>query len=491
MSGLSLESVLLEYGASEVSAMDVYSDIFQLGYGFIQTEGEPSGEHKANPIIVGSFGGHYDDGGKLKGDRVRRRILFEDTFEDTLAEFSDANWAITNGLTYWGRANTADAQSKMCALIFDLDGQDDGTLTAFLYNCRSDYPIYPEPNYIILSGHNVHLYYVLEEPADLYPNTKSLLKDMKYRLTDRMWNKYTSREWEHPQHQGINQGFRIIGGKTKDGGTVRAFRVNTHPFSLEELNGFLPSDQQVDLSKKWRETRYTLEQAKEKFPDWYEKVIVNGGHADGSWDAKEDLYNWWLRKIRGGASYSHRYFCLMALAIYAVKCGITDRDRVKADMESLVPFLDSIDPEHPFGNDHEVENALECLDLRYKKFPIKDLERISGMAIPKNKRNYRKQPQHMEYLNGLRKMRRDVLGENEYENSGRPKGSGEKRDLIRAYAREHPDASHSEVAKALGVSRTTVIKWLRDWKRDTDGLPDGAWYEGGHIHVDMTEPKAD
>ena len=34
--------------------MDVYSDIFQLGYGFIQTEGEPSGEHKANPIIVGS-----------------------------------------------------------------------------------------------------------------------------------------------------------------------------------------------------------------------------------------------------------------------------------------------------------------------------------------------------------------------------------------------------------------------------------------------------
>ena len=34
MSGLSLESVLLEYGASEVSAMDVYSDIFQLGDGF-------------------------------------------------------------------------------------------------------------------------------------------------------------------------------------------------------------------------------------------------------------------------------------------------------------------------------------------------------------------------------------------------------------------------------------------------------------------------
>ena len=37
--------------------MEVYSDIFQLGDGFIQTEGEPGGLHKANPIILGSFGG--------------------------------------------------------------------------------------------------------------------------------------------------------------------------------------------------------------------------------------------------------------------------------------------------------------------------------------------------------------------------------------------------------------------------------------------------
>lgn len=439
--------------------MEVYSDIFRLGDGFIQTEGEPGGLCKANPIILGSFGGHYNSDGKLVGDRRRRRILFEDTFEETLAEFRDANWAITNGLTYWGRANTADAQSKMCAMIFDLDGQDDGALTAFLYNCRSDYPVYPEPNYIILSGHNVHLYYVLEEPADLYPNTKSLLKDMKYHLTDRMWNKHTSREWEHPQHQGINQGFRVIGGKTKDGGTVRAFAVNTHPFSLEELNDFLPPEQQVDLSKKWRETRYTLEQAKERFPEWYEKVIVGGGRADGSWNAKEDLYNWWLRKIRAGATFSHRYFCLMALAIYAVKCGITDRKRVKADMDSLVPFLDSVDTEHPFGNDHEVENALECLDLRYKKFPIKDLERISGIAIPKNKRNYRKQALHLR----MARSNLEILSEDAgHALQGRPKGSGEKRELIRSYAREHPDANHSDIAKALGVSRSTVIKWLKD-----------------------------
>ena len=446
---MSLESVLLEFGASEVSAMEVYSDIFDLGSGFIQTEGEPGGRHKANPIILGSFDG-----------RRRRRILFEDTFEETLAEFQQADWAITNGLTYWGRANTADAQSKMCAMIFDLDGQEDRTLTAFLYNCRSDYPIYPEPNYIVLSGHNVHLYYVLDEPADLYPNTKSLLKDMKYHLTDRMWNFYTSTEWENPQHQGINQGFRIIGGRTKDGGTVRAFRVNTHPFSLEELNEFLPSDQQVDLSSKWRRTRYTLDEAKELFPDWYEQVVVDGRRATGLWKVKEDLYNWWIRRIREGATFRHRYFCLMALAIFAVKCGIEDRERVKADMEALVPFLDSIDPEHPFGNDGEVEAALECFDLRYATFPRRDLEKITAVEMPPNKRNGLKQEQHL-YLARRRKEDMKAIGLPMRNPEGRPRGSGTKAAKIRAYAAEHPDASQRQIAKALGVSPTTVNKWLK------------------------------
>ena len=204
------------------------------------------------------------------------------------------------------------------------------------------------------------------------------------------------------------------------------------------------------------------------------------------WRVKEDLYDWWLRKIREGATYSHRYFCLMALAIFATKCGITDRGRVKADMESLVPFLDSIDPEHPFGGDGEVESALECFDLRYATFPRRDLEKITAIAMPANKRNGLKQNQHL-YLARRRKEDMKAIGVPMKNREGRP----DKRDLVLGYAREHPDASHAEVAKALGVSRTTVIKWLRDWKRDTDGLPDGAWYENGHVHVDMTEPKTD
>lgn len=110
------------------------------------------------------------------------------------------------------------------------------------------------------------------------------------------------------------------------------------------------------------------------------------------------------------------------------------------------------------------------------------------MAIPKNKRNYRKQALHLR----MARSNLEILSEDAgHALQGRPKGSGEKCELIRSYAREHPDANHSDIAKALGVSRPTVIKWLRGWRCDTDGLPDGAWYENGHVHVDMTEPRAD
>lgn len=465
-----MEGVLGSWGGQAVSAMDVYADVFRLGSGAIQRDGEDGGSFKTNPIIIGKKG----------NGRVARRIMFEDTFEETLTEFQGYDWAFLNGLTYWGRRNDAASQSKMYAMVFDLDGVTPKTLNNFLSGALNA-GAYPVPNYVVLSGHGVHLYYVFEEPVSFYPNTKTQMKALKYALTDKMWNQYTSTD-KHVQHQGINQGFRIVGGKTKiDGVRVKAYRVNTHPVTVEQLNEFVPEDKRVDMSKVWPESRMTLAEAKEKYKEWYERRIL-GNAPRGTWQAKEDLYRWWIRQIESGATYGHRYFCVMCLAIYAVKCGIFDKERVKSDAMSLLPFLDGLNPDDPF-TESDVDSALECLDERYITFPRDDISALSGIWIPKNKRNYRKQPQHMEYLNGLRKMRRDILGEDEYGKNGRPKGSGTKRDLIREYAIDYPDASHSEIARALGVSRPTVVKWLKpgwraEWRlhdKDTEGLPPGAW----------------
>lgn len=450
-----LEDVLRDWGAYEVSPMDVYTDMFKLGEGYIQQSGEPSGEYKSNPV------GYYRNKGADKG---HFRVLFEDTFEETLKELQEADgFSILNGITYFGRRNVQEHASKMFALIFDLDGVTDKTLNAFLSGAMN-VDAYPIPNYIALSGHGIHLYYLFEEPVSLYPYIKLQLKELKYALTDKLWNAYTSTE-EKVQHQGINQGFRVLGGRTKDNAserTVRAFRLNTHPFSLDQLCEYVPEQHRVDRDKLWKEKKYTLEQAQKKFPEWYQKVVVNGDRSRTYWDISEKvngdnpyaLYDWWKRQIRAGASYHHRYFAIMCLAIYGVKCQ-KPYEEVEADALALVPFLNEINPEEPFTK-NDCLTALECYDSRYCTFPIKDIEKISGITIERNKRNGRKREQHVQVMNTMKALKKQ-LGEEV--NEGRPKGSGTAQKKVQQFRAEHPEASVTSVAKALGISRTTVYKW--------------------------------
>ena len=44
--------------------------------------------------------------------------------------------------------------------------------------------------------------------------------------------------------------------------------------------------------------------------------------------------------------------------------------------------------------------------------------------------------------------------------NGRPVGSGTKERLVLEYIAEHPEDSAMEIARALGISRTTVYKYI-------------------------------
>lgn len=49
-------------------------------------------------------------------------------------------------------------------------------------------------------------------------------------------------------------------------------------------------------------------------------------------------------------------------------------------------------------------------------------------------------------------------------------GAPTKASLVREYAAAHPDASRSAIARELGISRTTVIKWLRNVPEEPEGV---------------------
>ncbi len=440
-----LEDVLKEHGAIEVDAMAVYKDMFGLGYGLIQENGEVKGQFKANPI------GYYKNG----SSKGHFRVFFDDTFEETLKELQEADFAIVNGVTYFGRKNLQAHASKMYAMIFDLDGVTDKTLDLFLNFCEvKEYDFKPMPNYIALSGHGLHLYYIFEEPIPLFPNIKIQLKALKYGLTEILWNDDTS-TLEKRQYQGINQGFRPIGGKTKiDGVRVRAFKLRNTPYSIEELNKYVDEENKVDLSRIYKERTMTLAEAKKKYPEWYADKIVNKQPRQ-YWDIKPDLYNWWKRKLLepNKVTYHHRYFCVMCLAIYGAKCNIP-YEQVEEDALGLIDYMNQsvTHGDDEFGK-ADVYSALECYDRRYCTFPLDDIEKLSAISIPRNKRNGRKQKDHIKLMNFVRD---EINGNKDWRNK---EGAPTKEEIVKSWRAENPKGKKEDCHRATGLSRDTIRKW--------------------------------
>lgn len=432
------------WNGEEVDALEVYGDIFRLGEGLIQREGVESRDFKSNPIAY------------WKNDKDQKghyRIMFDDTFPEILKECQEADFCIVNGITYYGRKNLQSSAGKMSSLIFDLDGVTEKGLRALWSQCVNA-EILPLPNYLILSGHGVHLYYVMEDPVPLYPNIKIQTKALKYALTEKMWNMYVTNDWDKVQYQGINQGFRVIGGKTKiDGVRVRAFRIHSTPYTLTQLSQYVPEESRVDESKIWKESRMSLQEAKEKYPEWYEKRVKNKGER-GHWTTKRDLYDWWIRKIREGAQLHHRYFDIMCLAIYGVKAGISEEE-LRKDALGLIPFLNSIAPEEPF-TESDVESALECYDERYFTFPREDISKLSGIVLHANKRNGRKQEIHLQRARAVQMI---DYPDGEWRNKeGRPN----KIDQVRKWRSDHPEGKKIDCIRETGLSKSTVY---RHWEK--------------------------
>lgn len=108
----------------------------------------------------------------------------------------------------------------------------------------------PMPTFLIISGAGLHVYYVFREPVDLYPNIKVQLKSLKYDLTFRMWEyKATSK--------------------------LEAFRTGER-VTLDYLNAYAKPENRVDVNKPFSPSKMTRAEAKEKYPEWYERVVVRG-----------------------------------------------------------------------------------------------------------------------------------------------------------------------------------------------------------------------
>lgn len=369
---------------------------------------------------------------------------------------------IISPVSYAGRNRTSKNARFMYALCIELDGlryHQDG-FPVGLYNllkqCSTESGYLPRPTYIVASGNGVHLYYKFVKPVPCFDNVKTSLAKYKHLMTTKIWNRYITDlcSKEQVQQQSVFQGFRMVGTRTKSGDVCEAYRVGD-PVTLEYLNGFVPDKFKIAIAYK---SDLPLARAKELYPSWYDRKIVNGDLSRGHWVCNRALYDWWIRQIEDGASVGHRYFCLMCLCIYAVKCDI-DFDELEKECYRLMHKFEllTVDEDNHFTLS-DVQSALDIYRAKGDKlytYPVDYISSHSGIEIKKNKRNGRKQADHIKYMQGIKQLKLS-LGEDV--KGGRPKGTT-KHIEVQKWRYDNPNGSKAECIRDLQLSKPTVYKW--------------------------------
>lgn len=416
-----------------------------------------------NPIV---FYQEVVDGQKKNRHRI---ILKED--DESLRFLSGRKFAIMSPITYVGRNNTQENARYLYALAFDLDG-----VSMRCHHKMFDLVekgIIPMPNIIVNSGHGYHLYYLLENPVALYPVIVPLLNRVKHGLTNILWNMGTS-ELEDRQYQSILQSFRLPGTLTKFGKRIRAFVTRSDRYTLEDLNGYLskyklsPEELFVCTGKaKYNPKGVTLSEAERMWPEWYFSRVVQKKRVGRKWHVNRAVYDWWLHLLQEAddeIKEHHRYWCILTLVIYAVKCDVP-RDEVLADALALVSKMDSYTKtEDNHFTESDVYDAMLAYDENYNKWPIKTIEDTTTIRIERNRRNGRKQDEHLMIARATRDIVSKQRGKRSWrDGNGRPYAipdNSKECALVTSWRKENPDnMNKSQCAKETGLDRKTVRKW--------------------------------
>ncbi len=437
----------------EVTAKEFYRDVFTHHF---ENEGIDTSKTtgRGNMMCI-----NKKANGKLHTD------IITEEFRDNLdVIYKDNDCALIPLVTFYGRTAKAVNARYIFGIAIDLDYVDIGNLHNIVSQYQND--IIPVPTYIVNSGTGIHLYYLWNEPLPAYPMNRKAVTAFKKALTKIVWNGYTSTHeplvWDPQkkrykdirQYQGCVQGYRVVGSLSKlgTGYPVTAFKVG-NKYDFEDLNKWLlDEDQQYALHEENRyKSELSLQEAKEKYPDWYERKIIRK-ELPKKWNKSSKLYEWFFNRIIDECRFGHRYHCICMLTVYAVKCDIP-KDKVLADAMSLYEPLNYLNPEMPFTKD-EIEKAVNGF---YKEesstLPITSISGLSGIDIQKSKRNGRTQEKHLERLRSLQKV---DYPDGEWRNKD---GAPIKEHLIKEWKQAHLDGNKSQCAKDLGLSRTTVIKW--------------------------------
>lgn len=409
-----------------------------------------------------------------KDDRRRpaHKLLLGNDGGESLAFVKGREFAILSPVTFVGRTNTYGNARMLYAFAIDLDGvgvREVGWLLAGMKKGG-----YPPANIIVNSGHGLHVYYLLEEPVAMYQTRLKTLNKMKSELTRCLWA-VSKLGIARAQIQSVVQGFRIPGTKTKFGREIVAFCNPSVPlYTLDALNEScghaILKDEEIGMLKErhpHNPAAVRLEEARRLWPEWYNSRVLQKKRVGRVWNVSRALYDWWLAKLRDGKEVEvhHRYWCILTLVVYAVKCGV-GREEVERDALSLVRAFDrkTETVDNPF-TDEDVRDAMRAYDEGYNTWPLRVIKSTTGITIERNKRNGRTSAEHVKIMNLIRDNVTHPDGKWR-EGNGRKLGSYVRSEdsrcaqIVARWRAANPTVDKKAVcARETGLSRPTVHRW--------------------------------
>ena len=427
----------------EVTPFEFYRSIFPEG----ELEEQGNQQHgKYNAIAVEVL----PEANKKTNRQNVHRYLVHDGLEKLPELLESENFIIMSPISYAGMSRKSENARYIYALAFDLDGITKEQHLIDLFHQIDTVEHLPKPTYIVSSGSGLHLYYQFEKPIPCFDNINKQMARLKKSLTSRLWNMYTTSLSKNVQYESVFQGFRLVGGVTKSGSRTRAFATGDK-VTIEYLNSFV-WDEKDKVTEYTYKSKLTLSEAQKKYPEWYDRRIVQK-QARSGWTCKRDLFEWWLKTLKEKAKAGHRYYCVMCLAVYAKKCGI-ECEELEEIAFDLVEELDKLTKE---DNNHftraDVLAALEMYNDNYIRFPIHSISELTAIPIEKNKRNGMKQALHLEIARSTKhiKVKAGIC-----KNGG---GNPSKEDIVVTWRSEHPDGSKKECMEATNLGKSTVYKY--------------------------------
>ena len=441
----------LEAAFDEVHYMDFYRDIFPEG-SFEERGVYEDGKYNGIAVSI------------EKGSKRTKRMTVTDDL-DVIADMAATNdFCLMSPISYIGKSRKSSNARFMYALAIDLDGVEERKQWEFfMEQIERGHEMLkfvwglPRPTYLVSSGTGIHIYYVFEKPVPMFANIVEQLEKLKKRLTWQAWTQGASSLHDKVQYESLFQGFRVVGTITKNGGRCRAFSVG-EKVTVEYLNKFVPEEYRAKDFVYKSELR--LSDAKEKYPEWYQRRVVEK-RPKHTWTCKKALYDWWIQKLLGGAEQGHRYWCMMTLATYAQKCGVP-RETLENDAYGLIPFMNTKGDE--FTED-DVLHALEAFTDSYITYPIDTIVVRTGIPIEKNKRNWRKRADHVKLMNFVRE---EINGNKEWRNkNGRP----DKLSVVAEWRARNPVGTKAACIRETGLSKKTVYRWWSACEEDSQSQP--------------------